>query len=82
MERDMADLLKHLDELIEENKRTLTGFYVRGDKVSREQARQDGRVRGLRIARQAIAEWIEEDSTEAACDPREETRDDVPGSPV
>jgi hypothetical protein len=65
MERDMADLLEHLDELIEENKRTLAGFYIRGDKSSREQARQDGQVRGLRIARQAIAEWIEEDSTEA-----------------
>jgi hypothetical protein len=68
MERDMAGLLEHLDELIEENKRTLVGFYVRGDKSSREQARQDGKVRGLRIARQAIAEWIEEDSTEATTD--------------
>jgi hypothetical protein len=65
MERDMANLLEHLDKLIEENRRTLTGFYVRGDKSSREQARQDGKVRGLGIARQAIAEWIEEDSTEA-----------------
>jgi hypothetical protein len=63
MERDMAGLLEHLDELINENKRTLTGFYVQGDKSSREQARQDGQVRGLRIARQAIAEWIEADST-------------------
>ena len=58
MERDMADLLKHLDELIKENKRTLAGFNIRGDKSSREQARQDGQVRGLRVARQAIAEWI------------------------
>ena len=66
MERYMADLLKHLDELIKENERTLAGFYIRGDKSSREQARQDGQVRGLRIARQAIAEWIEEDGTEAA----------------
>jgi hypothetical protein len=65
MERDMAGLLEQFDELIEENKRTLTGFYVRGDRSSREQARQDGQVRGLRIARRAIAEWIEEDSTEA-----------------
>ena len=65
MERDMAGLLEQLDELVEENKRTLTGFYVRGDRSSREQARQDGQVRGLRIARRAIAEWIEEDSTEA-----------------
>jgi hypothetical protein len=65
MERDMAGLLEQLDKLIEENKRTLTGFYVRGDRSSREQARQDGQVRGLRIARQAIVEWIEEDSTEA-----------------
>ena len=65
MERDMADLLEHLDELIKENKRTLTGFYVRGDRSSREQARQDGLVRGLRIARRATAEWIEEDSSEA-----------------
>jgi hypothetical protein len=82
MERDMAGLLEHLDELIKENKRTLTGFYVRGDKVSREQARQDGRVRGLRIARQVVAEWIEEDSTEATRDPRQETRDDAPATPV
>ncbi len=65
MERDMAGLLENLDELIEENKRTLAGFNIRGDKSSREQARQDGQVRGLRIARQAIAEWIEEDSAEA-----------------
>jgi hypothetical protein len=65
MERDIADLLEHLDELIKENKRTLAGFNIRGDKTSREQARQDGQVRGLRIAREAIAEWIEEDSTEA-----------------
>jgi hypothetical protein len=65
MERDMASLLAHLDGLIEENKRTLTGFYVRGDKRSPEQARQDGQVRGLRIARQAVAEWIKEDNTEA-----------------
>jgi hypothetical protein len=65
MERDMAGLLQHLDELIEENRRTLTGFYVRGDRSSREQARQDGQVRGLRIARQALAEWIDEDSSEA-----------------
>ena len=65
MERDMADLLEHLDELITENKRTLAGFNIRGDKSSREQARQDGQVRGLRIARQAIAEWIKEDTTEA-----------------
>lgn len=65
MERDMAGLLENLDELIEENKRTLAGFNIRGDKSSREQARQDGQVRGLRIARQAIAEWIKEDSTEA-----------------
>jgi hypothetical protein len=34
----MAGLLEHLDELIEENKRTLAGFYIRGDKSSREQA--------------------------------------------
>ena len=65
MERDMAGLLEHLDELIKENRRTLTGFYVRGDRSSREQARQDGQVRGLRIARQAITEWIEEDTSEA-----------------
>jgi hypothetical protein len=65
MECDMTGLLEQLDELIEENRRTLTGFYVRGDRSSREQARQDGQVRGLRIARRAIAEWIEEDSTEA-----------------
>jgi hypothetical protein len=65
MERDMADLLDYLDELIKENKRTLAGFYIRGDKSSPEQARQDGQVRGLRIARQAIAEWSEADSTEA-----------------
>jgi hypothetical protein len=68
MERDMADLLKHLDELIKENKRTLAGFNIRGDKSSREQARQDGQVRGLRVARQAIAEWIEENSTEVTSD--------------
>jgi hypothetical protein len=37
MERDMAGLLQHLDELIEENRRTLTGFYVRGDRSSQEQ---------------------------------------------
>jgi hypothetical protein len=61
----MADLVEHLDELIKENRRTLAGFYIRGDKSSREQARQDGQVRGLRIARQAIAEWIEEDSAGA-----------------
>ena len=36
MERDMANLLEHLDELIAENKRTLVGFYVRGDRSSRE----------------------------------------------
>ena len=65
MEHDMAGLLEHLDELIKENKRTLAGFNIRGDKSSREQARQDGQVRGLRIARQAIAEWVEEDSTGA-----------------
>jgi hypothetical protein len=65
MERDMSDLLEHLDELIKENKRTLVGFSVRGDKISREQARQDGQVRGLGIARQAIAKWIEEDSAGA-----------------
>jgi hypothetical protein len=68
MERDMAGLLEQLDELIEENKRTLTGFYVRGDRSSPEQARQDGKVRGLRIARRAIAEWIEEGSSEATSD--------------
>lgn len=64
MESNISGLLDHLDELIKENKRTLAGFYIRGDKSSREQARQDGQVRGLRIARQAIAEWIKEDSTE------------------
>jgi hypothetical protein len=42
MDRDMADLVEHLDELIKENRRTLAGFYIRGDKSSREQARQDG----------------------------------------
>ena len=35
MERDMAGLLEHLDELIKENRRTLTGFYVRGDRSRR-----------------------------------------------
>lgn len=64
----MAGLLEHLDELIEDNKRTLAGFYVRGDKSSRGQARQDGQVRGLRIARQAVAEWMEKDGTEATSD--------------
>ena len=64
MKRDKADLLEHLDELIEENQRIRAGIYYRGEKDSREYVRQSGTISGLQIARQAVADWIEEENME------------------
>jgi hypothetical protein len=63
MEHDNAALLKHLDELIEESRRTLAGISVRGGKDSGEYRHQQGVARGLGRARQAVAEWFEEESS-------------------
>ena len=73
MKRDMAGLLEHLDELIQENRRALAAIYVRGDKDSREYARQDGKIRGLGIACQTVAEWMNEDSEQEPSDQPEST---------
>jgi hypothetical protein len=62
MEHDNAGLLKHLDELMEESRRVLAGISVRGGRGSGEYRHQQGVTRGLGRARQAVAEWFEEES--------------------
>lgn len=63
MEHDNAGLLKQLDELIEESKRAFARISVQGGKSSSAYSHQQGVTRGLGRARQAVAEWFEEEST-------------------
>jgi hypothetical protein len=61
MEHDNAGLLKHLDELIEDSRRAFARIAVQGGKGSSAYSHQQGVTRGLGQARQAVAEWLEEE---------------------